>query len=523
MKALHFSNSLSGRWLLTFITIANACSMAWFGYDQGVFSGVLISADFKKHFPETADANTSGITSSCFSLGAFFGALCAFAFGDKLGRKKTVSLGLICNAIGAILQIASWHLPQMIVGRIINGFGMGLTSSTCPVYQAECSSPRSRGKLVVVGSLSNTAAFCLASWMNYGLYFQGSALQWRFPLGFQLIFALVVAFALLFIPESPRWLLLQDRPDEALQVIARLAGPDVAVDDPDVTAQFLSIQSVLQIERKDRVPITDVLQCRDKTQTLRRLLLSCGTQFMQQFSGVNALGYYLPTLLQQSVGLDEEESRLLTGVNGTIYLFAALCCLLIIDRFGRRKMMLYGSLTMGSCYLIASICLKAAESDPSREKLLGRVTTAMFFLYYFFYGTSFAKVPWVYNSEINSLGWRTRGAAAATATNWMGGFIVTQFTKVGVDNLHWRFYLMFAIIVWAYFPVVFCLYPETSRRTLEDMDEIFLRYRSLMVCGKTTLTQRERPTEFVEAEATRIAEGELGGKNETRVKHIEQV
>lgn len=72
---------------------------------------------------------------------------------------------------------------------------------------------------------------------------------------------------------------------------------------------------------------------------------------------------------------------------------------------------------------------------------MGNVTTAMFFLYYFFYGTSFAKVPWVYNSEVNSLGWRTRGAAAATATNWMGGFIVTQFTKVGVDNLKWKFYL----------------------------------------------------------------------------------
>jgi len=72
---------------------------------------------------------------------------------------------------------------------------------------------------------------------------------------------------------------------------------------------------------------------------------------------------------------------------------------------------------------------------------MGQVTTAMFFLYYFIYGTSFAKVPWVYNSEINSLGWRTRGAAAATGTNWICGFIVTQFTSVGVNNLHWRFYL----------------------------------------------------------------------------------
>ncbi|OAQ65239.1 sugar transporter [Pochonia chlamydosporia 170] len=502
------SSRLTGTWLITVITIANACSMAWFGYDQGVFSGVLISADFKKHFPETLDPNISGITSSCFSLGAFFGAIVAFTFGDKLGRKKSVAIGLTCNLVGAILQIVSWHLPQMIIGRIINGFGMGLTSSTCPVYQAECSKPRVRGKLVVVGSMSNTAAFCLANWMNYGLYFQGSALQWRFPLGFQLIFPVIVAIALLFSPESPRWLLLKDRHEEALEVIARLEGKDKTIHDPDVAAQFLSIQSTLEMERKARVSTTEVLLCRDKTQNLRRLLLSCGTQFMQQFSGVNALGYYLPTLLQQSVGLNEQESRLLTGVNGTIYLGAALCCLLIIDRFGRRKMMLYGALTMGSCYLIAALCIKTAESDPSRKGILGRVTTSMFFLYYFFYGTSFAKVPWVYNSEINSLGWRVRGAAAATATNWMGGFIVTQFTKVGANNLKWRFYLMYAILCWSYFPIVYCLYPETSRRTLEDMDEIFIQNPGTFVFGKRVLTQRERPQEFIEAEAQRIADAE---------------
>ena len=103
--------------------------------------------------------------------------------------------------------------------------------------------------------------------------------------------------------------------------------------------------------------------------------------------------------------------------------------------------MLYGSFATGCCYLIAAIALKEAEIHLDNKKLLGSVTTSMFFLYYFCYGTSFAKVPWVYNSEINSLGWRTRGAAAATATNWLGGFIVVQFTKVGVNNLGWGFYL----------------------------------------------------------------------------------
>ncbi|KAJ5743802.1 Major facilitator superfamily domain general substrate transporter [Penicillium manginii] len=329
----------------------------------------------------------------------------------------------------------------MIVGRIINGFGMGLTSSTCPVYQAECSKPHARGKLVVVGSLSNTAAFCLANWMNFGLYFQGEALQWRFPLGFQLIFPVIVSLTMLFVPESPRWLLLKDRHEEALHTLARLEGPTKSIDDIDVKAQFLSIKSALEMERRERAPFMDILTGRDKMKNLRRLLLSCGTQFMQQFSGVNALGYYLPTLLVQSVGLGEQESRLLTAINGTTYLCAAFCCLIVIDLFGRRKLMLYGSVGMGSCYFVAAMCLKAGEGNPMKKQLMGQVTTAMFFLYYFIYGTSFAKVPWVYNSEVNSLGWRTKGAAAATGTNWICGFIVTQFTSIGVKNLHWRFYL----------------------------------------------------------------------------------
>lgn len=122
---------------------------------------------------------------------------------------------------------------------------------------------------------------------------------------------------------------------------------------------------------------------------------------MQQFSGVNALGYYLPTLLQESVGVSETQARLLTGANGTIYLGAALVCLLIIDSIGRRKMMLYGSLTMGSWYLVAAITLQQANVQPENQKALGSATTAMFFLYYWCYGTSFAKVPWVYNSEVS--------------------------------------------------------------------------------------------------------------------------
>ncbi len=105
------------------------------------------------------------------------------------------------------------------------------------------------------------------------------------------------------------------------------------------------------------------------------------------------------------------------------------------------RLMIYGSITTGICYLVAAVTLKVASTHPDQRSSLSIVTVSMFFLYYFCYGTSFAKVPWVYNSEINNLGWRARGSAAATATNWLGGFVTVQFTKAGVDNLGWGFYL----------------------------------------------------------------------------------
>ncbi|KAI1461332.1 general substrate transporter [Annulohypoxylon moriforme] len=496
----------SGKWQLVCLTLVNSVSMAHFGYDQGIFAGALISTDFLEIFPETKDPGISGITSSCFSLGAFFGCLASFSLGDRLGRKQSIYVGLVVNVVGVVLQITAYHLPQMIVGRLVNGFGMGIASSVCPVFMAEASPSQIRGKLVVLGSLCNTVGFCLANWMSYALFNNNGPFQWRFPLAFQLIFSVIVVTFLSFTVESPRWLLLRGRFGEARVTLSRLRGTVQDLDDQNLNDDIKSIQKALDQEKLARVSPVDALLCRDSLHITRRLLLSCGTQLMQQFSGVNALGYYLPTLLIESVGVSSSYARLLAGANASLYLGAAFLCLVLIDVVGRRKLMMYGSIAMGSCYLIAAITLREAELHLQRKTALGKVTVAMFFLYYFCYGTSFAKVPWVYNSEINSLGWRTRGAAAATATNWISGFVIIQFTKAGVDNLGWGFYLLFAGFCWSFLPIVFLFYPETSRRTLEDMDEIFKHRDSVLVFRDNILTQRNRPQEFIEAERERIGQ-----------------
>lgn len=133
---------------------------------------------------------------------------------------------------------------------------------------------------------ADSLSFCIYIGISYGLYYQDDAFQWRFPLAFQLVFLLIITPILFLVPESPRWLLLVDRDQEALHVLSRLVGHGKGVEDDEVLAEFRSIKMAIKEERSDRVPLSDVLRHRDKTKNLRRLLLSCGSQFMQQFTYV---------------------------------------------------------------------------------------------------------------------------------------------------------------------------------------------------------------------------------------------
>lgn len=161
----------------------------------------------------------------------------------------------------------------MIVGRVINGFGMGVTSSTCPVYVAECSPFRSRGKLVVLGSLCVTVGVCIASWINFALFNESGPFQWRFPLALQLIFPIVVISLLPLAVESPRWLILRGRFEEAALSLARLQGMEHNMADKNLNDDLRSIQKSLQLERDARVPMADVFLFRDSAQNFRRLVL----------------------------------------------------------------------------------------------------------------------------------------------------------------------------------------------------------------------------------------------------------
>ena len=145
-----------------------------------------------------------GTVVAIYDIGCFFGAVSVAWLGEVLGRRKSVLLGTTIMTVGAVLQIASYSVAQMIVGRIIAGIGNGINTATAPVWQTETSQIKWRGKLVVIELILNIAGFSLSNWVTYGFSFVGGPISWRFPLAFQLIFIIILYATVPWLPESPR-------------------------------------------------------------------------------------------------------------------------------------------------------------------------------------------------------------------------------------------------------------------------------------------------------------------------------
>lgn len=357
----------------------------------------------------------------------------AYFIGDRLGRKKTVLLGTTIMSIGAILQITAYSVPHMIVGRVIGGIGNGLNTSTAPPWQAETSKAAWRGKLIVIELILNIAGFSLSNWVTYGFSFLGGGVAWRVPLALQFIFIAILYATVPWLPESPRWLVQKDRVDEAELILADVEGTDIM--DPYVQTELSEIKFSIQYEREHSVRVRDLLRGKSSgdpaagTATLRRLILGMGAQAIQQLSGINVTSYYLPTVLIESVGFSNMMARLLAACNSVSYLLFSLIGIPNVERWGRRKMLIYAALGQGTCYMLITILLRYSELPGyAYQKEVASASVAFFFLYYVFFGIGMQGVPWLYPAEINGLSMRNKGAALGTATNWICEFFPLFFS-----------------------------------------------------------------------------------------------
>ncbi|KAI1135196.1 general substrate transporter [Hypoxylon sp. FL0543] len=466
---------LRGNWLNYAIGIIAGCDFLLFGYDQGVMGGILTMRQFLDDFPAinpdgTTDlvekatrSSTQGISVAAYNLGCFVGAVTTIFISNPLGRRRMIMLGTSIMVVGAILQASATTLPHLIVGRVITGLGNGGNTSTVPTWQSETSRAHKRGKLVMIEGALITCGIMISYWIDLGFSFvENSSVAWRFPLAFQIAFCLFILACIWNLPESPRWLILKDREEEAREVLAALA--DASPNDREVTNEFLAIKETVLEMSKGR--FKDLFTM-DKDRNFHRTLLAFVNQMFQQISGINLITYYAP-VIYRGLGMTDFMARLLAAVNGTEYFIASWPAVFLVERVGRRKLMLFGAAGQA----ISMGILAGVNSDPNNK---GAQAAAVAFLFVFntFFAIGWLGMTWLYPAEITTLRTRAPANALSTSSNWIFNFLVVMITPIAFNNIRYKTYIIFAAINAFMVPAVYFFFPETAYRSLEEMDSIF--------------------------------------------------
>lgn len=404
-----------------------------FGYDQGVMSALLTLPSFTEVFPEidvsrgngafSDEATLQGLTIGLYEIGCMIGALSCMWLGDMWGRRAVIWAGTVWMIVGAIIQSASPSIAVLIVGRVIGGVGNGMHTATIPMWQSECSPPHKRGMLVMIEGLLITGGICMAYWVNFAFYWVDPASRlsgqgytpsdyphrsaaWRVPIAWQILLCLPT-FITIAMPESPRWLLLRGRADEARNVMASLS--EVDPHDAEIDVKVAEIQG--SIKAASKVGLSDLFK-QGRERNFHRTCLGFIIQCFQQISGINLITYYAGTLYETNLGLEPTVARIVAAANGTEYFLASFVAVWTIERFGRRPLMLFGAAGQCASMIILAGC--AANLNVS-----GTAVTAAVFLFIFntFFAIGWLGMTWLYPAEITPLSIRAAANGISTSSN----------------------------------------------------------------------------------------------------------
>lgn len=434
--------------------------MFLFGYDQGVMSGIITGPYFKDYFNQPSRAQI-GTMVAILEVGAFISSLVVGRVGDIIGRRKTILYGSIIFVVGGALQAFANGMAALILGRIIAGVGVGALSTIVPVYQSEISPPHNRGQLACIEFTGNIVGYATSVWVDYFCSFIESNLSWRIPLFMQCTMGALLAMGALVISESPRWLLDNDHDEEGIVVIANLHGGGDVYNER-AREEFREIKMNVLLQRAEGERSYSEMWARYR----KRLLIAMSAQAFAQLNGINVISYYAPLVFEQA-GWVGRDAILMTGINGIIYVLSTLPPWYLVDRWGRRPILLSGAVVM--CLSLATISYWMYID----VHITPQMVVIFVVIYNAFFGYSWGPIPWLYPPEIMPLSIRAKGASLSTATNWAFNWLVGEMTPILQEWIKWRLYLVHAFFCACSFVLVYFTYPETKGVMLEEMDRVF--------------------------------------------------
>ncbi|KAL4910550.1 hypothetical protein BDW74DRAFT_164443 [Aspergillus multicolor] len=460
---------LRGRALRVALHVATGLNFILFGYDQGLLGGLINTPQFINAYGHQPTDTIIGTTSAIYSVGAFFGAVFAAIYGLRMGRRMMLMFSCCCVIVGSAIQAAAPSLGAMIAGRIITGFGVGISTSTVPIWISETSSPVHRGRMVAVQLEIVLTGFMFSYWFDYGMSFVQSEVSFRLPIALQALFP-IVAFPVLYIlPESPRVLCAWGRVDEGVDVLARLH--DLSVTDAHIVSEKEQILRSIEIESEIKGQVLRTLFLDKSNINYRRRALTTMTIFLlQQFGGCTFVGYYAPIIFETSIGLSKNLSPIMSCAMATSYAVGGVFPILLVDRIGRRKMMLWGVAATSSVF----ITLTALTSQASRSESIGWGAAIMVIVFILVFAMTWNALPWIYGSELMPLNMRHINGAIGAGSEFLFQFTVLEMAPSAIASTGWRIYIFFAVFNVLTFFFVYAFCPETAQKTLEEIDFLYI-------------------------------------------------
>jgi sugar porter (SP) family MFS transporter len=458
---LEFKNPKHFTWLLVaFASMGGLLS----GLDQSLISGANLFLPGDLHLTDQQNS----LVNSGMPLGAVAGAFLISPCNEYFGRRWAILISCILYTIGGALEAGAMNYGMIVAARVILGAGVGLEGGTVPVYVAETVESRLRGNLVSLYQFN----IALGEVLGYAVaaMFVSVPGNWRYILGSSLVFSTIMGVGILFMPESPRYLMHKGKPLEAFKVWRRIRGVATQAARQEFFVMKVSTEeeeAVVAAGRQSRYPWMDFFT---KPRARRAIVYANIMIFLGQFTGINAIMYYMSTLMNQ-IGFDKYESNYMSLVGGGSLLIGTIPAIFLMERCGRR----FWGIAMLPGFFIGLV-LVGASDHLGAGNVNGRLAMYLtgLILYELFFG-SYAALTWVVPSEVYPTYLRSYGMTTSTGWLFLSSFIVTYnftgmqkaFTPTGLTL---GFYGGIAVLGWFY--QIFFMY-ETKNKTLEEIDQLF--------------------------------------------------
>lgn len=465
--------------LISFFCVLVAFGGFVFGFDTGTISGFVNMSDYLERFGElNADGEyflsnvRTGLIVAIFNVGCAVGGIFLSKIADVYGRRIGLMFSMIIYVIGIIVQISAsdkWY--QIVVGRAIAGLAVGTVSVLSPLFIGESAPKTLRGTLVCCFQLCITLGIFLGYCTTYGTKTYTDSRQWRIPLGLCFVWAIMLVIGMVCMPESPRYLVVKNKIEEAKKSIGR--SNKVSPEDPVVYTEVQLIQAGIERESlAGSASWTELVT--GKPRIFRRVIMGIMLQSLQQLTGDNYFFYYGTTIFQAVGMTDSFQTSIVLGVVNFASTFLGIYT---IERFGRRLCLLTGSVCMFVCFIIYSILgvtnlyidgYDGPTSVPTGDAMIF-ITT----LYIFFFASTWAGGVYCIVSETYPLRIRSKAMSVATAANWIWGFLISFFTPFITSAIHFYYGFVFTgCLLFSFFYVYFFV-VETKGLTLEEVDELY--------------------------------------------------